>query len=279
MTVRKRALPDGWYPRDERIAAADLDACFAEAAKLSSEGGAVAALAPHASWFFCGPLAAAAVSSLRSDAETVVVFGGHLSEADLPLAASEEAFQTPFGQSSADVELRDLMLARFDFKSDLRPDNTVEIILPIVKRRFPTARLVWLRMPASMEAYRIGAALAEASTELGRVVAVVGSTDLTHYGPNYGFMPKGGGEGARRWVRETNDRRFIEALLEGDAEKCLLRAISEGSACSPGAALAALGFAQACGAPQGKLLAYATSSDLSPASSFVGYAALCWAPT
>ena len=278
MAVRKSILPDGWYPQNEQAAAAELDACFREAVKfgLDAPPAAFAAVAPHASWFFCGSLAAGSLASLRDGTETVVVCGGHLPETARPLVASEDAFQTPFGPVEADISLRDRLLSRFDFKSDLRPDNTVEILLPLVKRRFPAARIIWLRMPASMESYRIGAALAQEAEGLGRVVSVLGSTDLTHYGPNYGFMPKGVGGDAFDWVRETNDRRFVDALLAGNAEESLRRALEEGSACSPGGALAALGFALTCGAAKGRLLAYATSADTLPASSFVGYASMRW---
>jgi AmmeMemoRadiSam system protein B len=278
MAVRKRALPEGWYPQNEKAAAVDLEACFGEASSIADIGppSAFAAVAPHASWFYCGALAAASVAALREDTETVVVCGGHLSEGARPLAALEDAFQTPFGLAESDVQLRDRLVSRFDFLADSRPDNTVEILLPLVKRRFPSARVVWLRMPASLESYRIGESLAEIARDLGRTVSVLGSTDLTHYGPNYGFMPRGGGDGALRWVRETNDRRFLDALLSGDAEESLRRALEEGSACSPGGALAALGFARASGAAAGRLLAYATSADTLPASSFVGYASLCW---
>jgi hypothetical protein len=279
MTVRKRALPEGWYPDDEASARAELDACFEQARRASAtEGRAVSAVAPHAGWYFCGSLAASAVASLRHDAQTIVVCGGHLSEADSSLMAMEDAFSTPFGLCHADAELRNTLSARFSFLSDSRPDNTVEVLLPIVKRRFPDAKVLWLRLPASLDAFRIGTAIAEASSALGKSIAVLGSTDLTHYGPNYGFVPKGTGGQAERWVRETNDRRLIDALLAGDAKEALSRALEEGSACSPGGALAALGFASALGAA-GRLMAYGTSADRMPSASFVGYAAICWEVT
>jgi AmmeMemoRadiSam system protein B len=281
MTVRKRVLPEGWYPQTESAASDDLNALFEHASRFNAPGAgkAVSAVAPHASWYFSGAIAAAAAAALRRDAETVIVFGGHLSERDKPLVALEDGFSTPLGMLESDLELRDRIVSRFDFRTDSQPDNTVEILLPIVKRLFPHARAVWMRMPASIEAYRIGAAAAEIAVEIGRVVVAVGSTDLTHYGPNYGFTPKGAGEPALRWVREINDRRFIDALLGGDAETAVKRAVAEGSACSPGGAAAALGFAHQNKATAGRLIAYATSAERSPSSSFVGYAALCWEPT
>jgi AmmeMemoRadiSam system protein B len=116
-----------------------------------------------------------------------------------------------------------------------------------------------------------------AASRLGRRVAVVGSTDLTHYGNNYDFSPMGGGEKALHWVKEVNDRRFIDCLLSMDAAEALERAIKERSACSVGGALAAMGFARAGGIAAGKLVDYRTSSDIVPADSFVGYAGVLYA--
>jgi AmmeMemoRadiSam system protein B len=144
---------------------------------------------------------------------------------------------------------------------------------------FPRARLLALRLPADFSSYETGKALAETAKALGRRLAVLGSTDLTHYGRNYGFSPRGEGQRALAWVREVNDRRFIDAVLSGDAGAVLSRAEEELSACSAGAVLGALGFVQAGGrrsAPE--LLAYGTSADVDGEvpDSFVGYAAIGW---
>jgi AmmeMemoRadiSam system protein B len=115
---------------------------------------------------------------------------------------------------------------------------------------------------------------------------MAGSTDLTHYGPSYDFCPKGRGKAAIEWVKNVNDRRFIEAVTSGVPEDVILeRAVTENSACSAGAVLCAAGFASetrvagsVTSLPPAKLLAYSTSADVSGTStnadSFVGYAAI-----
>ena len=76
------------------------------------------------------------------------------------------------------------------------------------------------------------------------------------------------------WVREVNDRRFIDAVLAMDVEAVIERALGERSACSAGGALAAMGFARERGVSRGELLRYCTSRDVHPAESFVGYAGI-----
>ncbi len=279
MTVRRRSLPEGWYPQDSKISAAAIDECAARAAEhglIGPNPEALSAMAPHASWYYSGTLAAAAIASLSGDAETVIVFGGHLPPGGAPLAAFEDAFETPFGPAASDAELLESLSRRIEFERDDYADNTVEIQLPFVKRYFPNARVVWLRMPASIEAYSIGRAAGESVLALGRRAVALGSTDLTHYGPSYDFSPKGHGPAAVEWVRDVNDRRFIDALLDSDPDRAVSIAVSDSAACSPGAALAAMGFAHVLGAADARLIGYATSADVRPSSSFVGYAAISW---
>jgi AmmeMemoRadiSam system protein B len=214
------------------------------------------------------------------------------------LAFTEDAAASPLGPMEIDGELRDALCSSLPregervlpWAPDRYRDNTVEVLIPMARFFFPRARLLALRLPADSSSYKTGKCLAEAAEALGRKLAVVGSTDLTHYGRNYGFSPQGRGAKALAWVREINDRRFIDAVLAGDPVMVLNRAEEELSACSAGAVLGVLGFirgrVQAAGAfPAGpKLLAYGTSADNADSAdaegevpdSFVGYAAVGW---
>jgi len=68
----------------------------------------------------------------------------------------------------------------------------------------------------------------------------------------------------------------VEALLRLEHEKVLELAWREHSACSAGGAVAAARFASLTGCARGRLLEYATSHELAPGSSFVGYAAISY---
>ena len=273
MKIRRRSLPEGWYPSSADAVRARVEE-FLSACPPEPEGSAVAVVAPHAGWGYSGALAAAAAASLRRAAETVVIVGGHLGPRENVYAAFEEALDTPLGAARTDTELLGAVRGRIAVAEDRIADNTVEVHLPLVRVLFPEARVVAFRAPASQLARALGVAVHLAARELGRSVVLLGSTDLTHYGPSYDFEPEGRGEAAARWVREVNDRRFIEAVVALDGEEALRRALRERSACSPGAAVAAIAFARAGGAANARLLHYRTSLDVAPASSFVGYAAV-----
>jgi MEMO1 family protein len=295
MAIRRRALPRGWYPDEPEGLRSLVESWVKGSASLSR--GALAAVAPHAGWTFSGRIAARAIASTipiassepstggpqsRSSPLTVVVFGGHLPSGARPLAAPESSFETPLGALDADLELLDALkkpgiLGR-GLGADLELDNTVEVLLPLVAAIRPGARILWLRSPNDPSSLELGAALRGAALTVGREIACIGSTDLTHYGPNYGFSPRGGGRAAEAWVREVNDRRFIEALLAIDGREAIARGEAERSACSAGAAAAALAYAQAAGGVRAELLEYATSLDVRRDESFVGYAALSFFP-
>ena len=122
----------------------------------------------------------------------------------------------------------------------------------------------------------LGDALKQAESSLSKKLVPVGSTDLTHYGPNYGFNPKGSGPEALKWVKEKNDKDLIEALLSFELSEAVDLANKEHSACSAGGAVAAARFAYLSHVTQGLLLEYTTSYDIHPDRSFVGYAGILY---
>ena len=269
-------MPPPWYPRGREALLSRLE-LYRDAPSL----GAAAAAAPHAGWDYCLPLAALSVAALDRSAETVAVLGGHLPAGHPPLFAEEDALETGLGPMPVDKELRAVLRDEIQGRGDIYPDNTVEVLIPLARYFFPHAQVLWMRLPADLSAYEAGRVLAEKADTLGRRLVALGSTDLTHYGPAYGFSPQGQGAKALTWVREVNDAAFIATVKRGEASAILERASEDLSACSAGAVLGALAFAQCRGMGQAELLAYNTSAALGngiPAS-FVGYASLAWKPS
>ncbi|MDR1430295.1 MAG: AmmeMemoRadiSam system protein B [Spirochaetaceae bacterium] len=276
MILRKRALGEGWYPELEEETRLFLDEAAETIAENPPSRGALACMVPHAGWYFSGALAARGIYTLDADAQTVVVLGGHLPPSGPVLYAEEDGAETPLGVLEADGEFRDALRETLPGQSDTRADNTVEIQLPLVKYFFPRSRLLHIRLPAAWASFRSGKIIGETARALGRKTVVIASTDLTHYGPNYGFTPRGIGRAALDWVKKTNDAAFIASVIKGRARDILTRAEEDRSACSAGAVLGALGFAQDRGAGNAVLVDYGTSADRDMASSFVGYGVIAW---
>jgi len=122
--------------------------------------------------------------------------------------------------------------------------------------------------PASTE---VGAGISKAAKSLGRRIAILGSTDLTHYGYNYGYTPKGSGPAAVDWVVKENDRRMVDLIVEMDGDGVLKEAARHRNACCAGAVAAAVSASGFLGATGGSELVYGTSYDKHKDSNFVGY--------
>jgi AmmeMemoRadiSam system protein B len=281
MDKRKRVLPRGWYPADKKECQGEIDSYIegwspSQLQLTKGFGGIV----PHAGWYFSGKLAARVFYTLKlkSKADVVVLYGGHLSTEDFPRVVMEEACETPFGDIEVDTGFVKNLMRRMDVKkeSPTSGDNTVEIQLAMIKYFFPEAKLVAIRSPLSLKAETLGREVAEVSKKAGISIVAIGSTDLTHYGPNYGFLNKGVGPASVKWVKEENDKGFIEHALKMDAGGLLNHALENNSACSAGAAISAMATSKALGAGKGILLDYYTSHDIMPDDSFVGYAGIIY---
>jgi len=274
MAIRERELPVGWYPGDKSGVLSMIREFESAWGSPPWAGSALACIAPHAGWAFSGALAWAAWMAADTP-DTAVIVGGHLPGGFGFLSAPADGFETPLGVVRLDVDINQKVSKILGARPDKAVDNTVEIHLPLLAARFPNASVAWFRAPNGPEAGDLGRALSDYADETGKKLFVLGSTDLTHYGPNYGWSPGGTGEQGRSWAGDA-DKAMAEAFVAMDIPGALALADEKASACSVGAGIAAMSYAQARGRKRGTLLGRASSADLAPGPSFVGYCAVAY---
>ena len=232
---------------------------------------------PHAGWYFSGSLACNVIHCLADETvpDVIVIFGMHLHAGSPFYIMADGEWETPFGNLPIEKELAGELIRRFDFQIEtadrFSPENTIELQLPFIKYFFNDVKIVPIGVPPVESSLEIGKAAADIAGRLGKKMKVIGSTDLTHYGANYGFMPKGTGPAAIDWVRNTNDQQVIEAMAGMDPERVIAEAAANQNACCAGAAATAIAAAGRLGAESAEILAYANSYDKNPGDSFVGY--------
>ena len=278
MELRKAAFSGSWYPSQARACEEEI-ARFLSGATESPEAGQnwVAGIVPHAGWYYSGAIACQVINCLKADApvDLVVILGMHLHPGSANHMMTRGAWETPFGPLPVAEDLADTLQERFDFQVEtpLRfvQDNTIELQMPFVKKLLNPAAVLGIGVPPANRSLEIGRAVVDWARDNDLRFKIVGSTDLTHYGPNYGFSPQGAGSQAVAWVRDQNDREVIDAMLDIDAEKVISLGLQHQNACCAGAAATAIAAAKHAGATRSKALAYATSYDKSPGDSFVGY--------
>jgi len=278
MNTRKAVFAGSWYPADADGCERQIVQFLAEGQRKSSSGRVwVGGIVPHAGWYFSGSIACNVIHSLADDSgpDVILIFGTHLHTASPSLIMTQGRWETPFGPIEIEARLANKLAEKFEFvKEDpghYTQDNTIELQLPFIKYFFKNTKIVPIGVPPVKTALEIGKAAVTDCEKLGLRVKVIGSTDLTHYGPNYGFTSKGGGADAQAWVRDENDRRIIDRMVSMDPEGVIQEAISNQNACCAGAAAAAIAAGKRMGAKRGEEVVYASSYDRQPGDSFVGY--------
>lgn len=277
--VRRPDLAGSWYPGDRAGCLKEIEGYLAGRPKPSSQGlMGTGGVVPHAGWHFSGRVACtvfAALADINKDPDVIAVIGMHLSPNSPNYTMEEGEWQTPLGNIAIAGELAGELTAKFPFRVETAArhstDNTIELQLPFVKYFFPDAELLPLGLPPRRESLDIAVELASRAEAHGLNLLAVGSTDLTHYGPNYGFTQMGRGEESLRWVKEENDRRLVNLLLDMNPEGVIKEALMNHNACCAGAAASALAAGIKLGASKAEELTYATSYDKMPSDSFVGY--------
>ena len=275
--VRESVFSGSWYPGSAGECEVQIKEFLTEGPGVEAGAGLVGGIVPHAGWFFSGSIACNVIRVLSQavQPDVVVVFGMHMPPGATPCIYTAGQWETPFGNLPVAAEMAGELAEKFNFSmnrdADFLRDNTIELQLPFVKYFFDSAEFIPIGVPPAPFALQVGKTVVEIADKLGLNLAVIGSTDLTHYGPNYGFMDQGTGPEALDWVREENDKQVIAAMAAMQPEEVIRQGLANHNACCSGAAAAAISAGVQAGAQKGECLTYATSADKSPGSSFVGY--------
>ncbi|MFH1719764.1 MAG: AmmeMemoRadiSam system protein B [Planctomycetota bacterium] len=289
MRTRKPIVAGQFYPGQRDACIDEINECLdAIAISESLPKTIVAGIVPHAGWAFSGPLAAAvflAISQQHEKVHTFVIFGAaHGYFGASPAVCDRGRWETPAGEVLVDEELADAVLSTARAASN--PDShlcehSIEVQVPFIQYLFAGAKILPILVPPTEQAVPLGEAVGEIISENDdKKIVCIGSTDLTHYGPRYGFVPMGGGKTGLEWARNVNDRKFIDLALKLRADDLLAGSIESGNACGPGAAAATVAAAKKLGSRHGLLLAHTTSNDVmlqkmgTTSADSVGYAAI-----
>jgi hypothetical protein len=248
------------------------------------DGAPCVGIVPHAGWVFSGPTAGKVFRFIkdRITPETFILLGAaHRAFSRQPVLYPDGAWDTPLGPVAVDGQIASALADTSETPVLCDPalhdgEHSIEVQAPFIKFLFPDARIVPVLVPPGDTAATFGNAVGRVLEQNPGRVAVVASTDLTHYGHQYGFAPKGEGEEAHRWAKQVNDQRFIDAALSLDGNQILEDAVQYRNACGAGAAAAAVTAAKHVGA-RGGLLEHVTSHEVMPRgrpSMFVGYAGI-----
>jgi len=262
MPVRPSAVAGTWYPGIAGALAREVDA-FVAAAGDPVAGDITALFAPHAGLMFSGPVGAhaykAAAAASGSYDVVFIVGPSHFFGFDGVSVWPDGAFDSPLGPANVDAAAAADLLRHPVAHVELEPhgrEHSIEMQLPFIRRLLPEVLIVPALMGLQGRETILALADALAAAARGRRALLVASTDLSHY-----FDAR---------TAATLDARVQDCVRANDAD-ALLDLFEEYPehergryvACGGGPAIAVMKAATLLGAPQGRVLKYAHSGEVS----------------
>lgn len=267
-----------FYPARKEELVKELEKCFSSAKsfgtkKSGSNKKVLGIIAPHAGYVYSGKAAATAYNAIKgAKEETFVVIAPDHNGFCFSPTTTKEDFETPLGIVKIDTEFVEKLMEKCSFlKSGRIQEHAVEVQLPFLQYLFKDFKIVPVVMPSQKYAKELGKAIAS----IGNCI-VIASSDFTHYGASYGYMPFNEKE-AKAGMRKLDAGaiKFIEKL---DSEGFLNYVEDTGATiCGQYAIATIIEAVKAMKSKKAKLMDYYTSGDIiGDYSSAVGYAAVAF---
>lgn len=225
-----------------------------------------ACISPHAGYAFSGRCASYAFSNMPK-ADTYVILGtSHEGHAN---SVSFADWKTPLGVLKNDLEFsRKLDIINNEAAHDR--EHSIEVQLPFLQFVHPDARIVPIAVSDHKDVAR---KIRKAGKDLGRKIIVIASSDFTHYGPMYNYVPFT--DSVREKLYKL-DKDAIDLILKLDTEGFLQYVQRTGATiCGKEPVAALLEYCRLAEIGRGELLEYYTSGDvIGDYSTAVGYASI-----
>jgi len=225
--TRKAVFAGQFYEQDEQILDKQISMCFEDkngpgALPLSKRSGQIKAIiAPHAGYTYSGPCAAWAYKELAEAeiADVYIIIGPNHSGSGNALSMA--GYETPFGLARVDQEFAKALLEK---NSDIKIDeeahaqeHSIEVQIPFLQ--FATKdnnenvhgnglKIVPIILN-DIDYNKLGLDIKETILESGKKVVIIVSSDFTHYGRNYHYIPFS--TDVKKKIYET-DRKAIDLI-------------------------------------------------------------------
>ena len=274
--VRRPAVAGAFYPSDPRELSAMIDDLLARAAGQPVTDQILAVVAPHAGYFYSGPVAAYTYAALKGHkfSRVVVIAPSHHEDFDFTSVYEGDAYATPLGDVPVDKAFaRRLVQANSTMRLSTKGhdataeggEHAIEVELPWLTKVLGNFELVPIVMgdQSYANSRALGVALAKLIKGEDREgdTLVLASSDLSHF-HTYDDAVKIDHKtlnALEAWDYFSMSRNFQSRVWE---------------ACGGAPIVASMIYAERMGANQARVLKYANSGDVTgDHSRVVGYSA------
>jgi hypothetical protein len=196
----------------------------------------VAAIAPHAGYVYSGACAAWSYKAIAESGlpDLFIIIGPNHSGRESGL--SMETFETPLGLARTDQAFaRELLLKGHLEQNDRihRTEHSIEVQIPflqfVFKENMEKVKILPIMIGSSKDLKEIALDIQETLIETKKKAVIIASSDFTHQGPNYGYVPfssnkkekiKGLDMGAIKKIHNLDPEGFLKYKQDTQATIC-----------------------------------------------------------
>jgi hypothetical protein len=280
--IRRSVVAGQFYPGGKTQLAGMIEKFFLNnfgtLPKIQRGEKTMGALCPHAGYPYSGSTAAYSFFEIaRQYPDTFIIIGPNHRGIGPPFAIQTEgSWETPLGIAKIDCDSAHSILKKSKILEDnsraFVEEHSLEVQLPFIQF-LGDAEIVPITMYIHDDedsSVTIGRAIAETVRESKKRYVILASSDLTHFGWQYGFVPVKHNE--LEWIQEA-DMKVLHAVEKLDTVALLK--IGEKHTCGLGCIMTMIETVKMLGATKGRILKYSTSYDHSHSlDAVVGYGSL-----
>jgi len=278
--MRKPSVAGQFYEGDEDELRAQISGCFFSdfGPKRLPDGAGkeriLGVISPHAGFMYSGPAAAFVYKAIaevkKAEKPDLFIILGPNHTGIGRTSHMAEDFETPLGIARHDADFARLLSAGGAIVEDKRAhmyEHSIEVQLPFLQFIFDDRfRFVPVVISSEINLGKVAETLKKAIIEYekaGKKACIIASSDFTHYGPNYGYVPFGkvSHDSVRARLREL-DMGAIELIRKFDADSFLMYVKRTGSTICGMLPIYVMVKSLAGRAKAAELLSYYTSGDI-----------------
>ena len=235
-------------------------------------------IAPHAGYFYSGACAAHAYKTLAESQkpELIIILGTNHTSIEGSSILTQD-YQTPIGTAKVDTEFCQKLKQNIPLQENPEQhsqEHSIETQIPFLQHIYKdNLKIAPIIINPGSDYKQIAQAIAKTIQETNKKTIIIASSDFTHYGVNYGYVPFTDNVQqnmykldavAIKHITNQDTKKFIEYIQKKEATICGAHAIAVMTETS-----------KQLGCNKGKLLKYYTSGDITmDYNNSVGYAAI-----
>ncbi len=232
-SVQRSSLAGTWYTDNADDLRSQIRS-FLDSAETTPKENIIALILPHAGYAYSGRTAAKAIKALSKPYKRVIVIGPshRVAMPEILSLPRVSHYETPLGQVPLDTELINKLLTYDSVFQSLpiahKDEHSVQIELPLLQTHLGPFQFVPIVVGQCTEATLVKAAAILKSVVSDDTLVIV-STDFTHYGPRFDYVPftdnipdqlKTLDMDAFDIIKTLNTRAFLTHIEETGATLC-----------------------------------------------------------